>query len=269
MSTPLNPIKILTYNIHKGFSSSHLRFVLHHIKNAIDEINPDIVCLQEIQGEHTARQERIQDWPSETQFEFLARQIWPHFVYGKNAIYKRGHHGNAILSKFPFLSWENIDVSFSPKASRSLLHAVAKIPGYDQPFHIVCIHLGLFRHERKKQLRTLSERIESHIPHHEALIVAGDFNDWLYQAEFFLETDLNLQEAFKTTYGYHAKTFPVWRPTLPMDRIYSRGFKVVDIRCLTELPWKKLSDHAALYAELLPLPITELSLADKNINQAV
>ncbi len=46
------------------------------------------------------------DMPPEeldSQFAFLADEIWPHFAYGKNAIYSAGHHGNAILSKHPIL----------------------------------------------------------------------------------------------------------------------------------------------------------------------
>src|SRR5690348_17238860 len=101
-------LKVLTYNIHKGFSTTRLRFVLHDIKTAINTLNPDLIFLQEIQGEHIKRATRIKKWPELTQFEFLAEAFWPHHAYGKNAIYKSGHHGNAILSKYPVIAWENI-----------------------------------------------------------------------------------------------------------------------------------------------------------------
>ena len=117
---PDTVIKILTYNIHKGFNASNRRFVLHEMKDALREINADIVFLQEIQGEHRHKQNRISDWPDTSQFEFLADQVWQHHAYGKNAIYKSGHHGNAILSKYPFVEWENINVSLMKNASRSL-----------------------------------------------------------------------------------------------------------------------------------------------------
>lgn len=247
-------LKILTYNIHKGFSQTRWRFVLHQMKEAILDINPDVIFLQEIQGKHTRRANRITDWPQQSQFEFLAEAIWPHFAYGKNAIYKSGHHGNAILSKFPFLSWENIDVSIHKKASRSILHGIVEIPDLAQQIHVICIHLGLFKTEREQQLTTLCERIESHVPHGEPLIIAGDFNDWQYQAESFLESKLALHEIYKALTGTHAKTFPVWRPTLPMDRVYYRGFNAAGCECLTGLPWRRLSDHAPIYAELSLIP---------------
>lgn len=250
----LNPqssiLKVLTYNIHKGFSVGNVRFVLHQIKEALQTIHPDLVFLQEIQGEHSKRQSKIENWPEEPQFEFLADELWPHFAYGKNAIYKKGHHGNAILSKYPIVAWENIDVSLHRRASRSLLHCTIEIPPLRQQIHAICIHLGLFKVEREKQLSILCNRIESHVPHQDPLVVAGDFNDWRGHAEDLLETDLGLQEVFKNLTGHHAKTFPAWQPTLPVDRIYYRGFKPLQGEHFNKEPWHKLSDHLPLYAEL-------------------
>lgn len=242
-------LKVVTYNIHKGFSVGNTRFVLHQIKEALNTINADMVFLQEIHGEHVGHQEKIKNWPTESQFEFLADELWSHHAYGKNAIYKKGHHGNAILSKYPFIAWENIDVALHPRASRSLLHGIIEIPETKQQIHLICIHLGLFKLEREKQLTTLCQRIESHVPHHEPLIVAGDFNDWRGHAEKHLETDLGLQEIFKSMTGRHVSTFPNWRPTLAVDRIYFRGLKPVVCQRFNKEPWHKLSDHLPLYAE--------------------
>ena len=242
-------IKILTYNIHKGFSTGNRRFILHEIKESLRHVNADIVFLQEIYGKHTISEQSIDNWPDETQLEFLADEVWHHHAYGKNAIYKAGHHGNAILSKYPFVEWENIDVSLMRSASRSLLHGTIEIPDTQQRLHIICVHLGLFGIERQKQLSTLIERIDSHVPHDEALIIAGDFNDWRGKAERHLNADLGVHEVFKTTSGRYAKTFPAWLPMLTMDRIYSRGLDVTQCQHLHGQPWRKLSDHTPLLAE--------------------
>src|SRR5690606_6118138 len=117
--------------------------------------------LQEIQGEHKRHESKIVNWPGQSQFEFIAEQFWPHFAYGKNAIYENGHHGNAILSKFPFIQWENIDLAIHKRASRSLLHGILQIPGSSISIHAICIHFGLFKTEREQQLRQLCNRIES------------------------------------------------------------------------------------------------------------
>lgn len=242
-------LKVLTYNIHKGFSATNLRFVLHEIKNLLRRINADIIFLQEVHGERTISNNRFADWPTNRQFEFLADQVWHHCVYGKNAIYKSGHHGNAILSKYPFVEWENINVSFLKSASRSLLHGIIQIPGNDRKIHIICAHLGLFGQERERQLATLVKRINSHVPANEPLIIAGDFNDWRGRAEHFLRHDLGVKEAFKIKYGAYARTFPAWLPVLSMDRIYYRDLDIVNCSHLKGQPWRSLSDHTPLLAE--------------------
>ncbi len=244
-----DPFKVLTYNIHKGFSTGNFKFVLHQIREAIETANVDLVLLQEIQGEHHLKKRRVSDWPSLSQFEFLADKMWPHYAYGKNAVYLSGHHGNAILSKYPILHWENINVSASKRASRSLLHAVIKLPGSGPYLHAFCIHLALRAPERRRQLRLLSSRIESHVPEECPLIVAGDFNDWLGQAEKNISHRLGLEEVFKRLTGKRAKTFPVWWPVLPVDRVYYRGLEPLSCSILDSRTWRRLSDHAALCAE--------------------
>ncbi|MCW9012191.1 MAG: endonuclease/exonuclease/phosphatase family protein [Gammaproteobacteria bacterium] len=244
-----NTIKILTYNIHKGFNVGNRRFILHDIKDALRRVDADMVFLQEIQGEHRILQDKIDDWPSEAQFEFLADQVWHHHAYGKNAIYRSGHHGNAILSKYPFGDWENINVSPMRSASRSLLHGTIALPGTGENLHVICVHLGLLGPEREKQLTTLVRRIQSHVPAHEPLIIAGDFNDWRGKAEKHLTTELGVHEVFKTTTGRYARSFPAWMPTLTMDRIYSRGLEAMQCQRLHGHPWRRLSDHTPLIAQ--------------------
>ena len=242
-------IKILTYNIHKGFSTSNRRFVLHDIKESLRLVDADVLLLQEIHGERVISNNRFDDWPNNRQFEFLADEVWHHHAYGKNAIYKSGHHGNAILSKYPFVRWENIDVSFMRSASRSLLHGIIEIPGIEQKIHFICVHLGLFSRERASQLSTLVKRINSHVPMDEPLIIAGDFNDWRGLAESYLHHDLGVKEVFKSIRGGHARTFPAALPVLSMDRIYYRGLDAIHCQRLHDQPWNRLSDHTPLLAE--------------------
>ncbi len=242
-------LKIVTYNIHKGFSVANQRFVLHEIKHAVMETDADIVFLQEVYGEHSKWEKKLTNWPDHSQFEFIADSIWHHHAYAKNAIYESGHHGNAILSKYPFSEWENINVSLFKQASRSLLHGIIQLPGSDLPIHLICVHLGLFGFERRRQLSTLIRRIKSHVPDNEPLIIAGDFNDWLIRAEQHFHEELGITEVFKAHAGKYARSWPAWMPVLKMDRIYSRGLQIVDTRHLKGQQWRKLSDHIPLYAE--------------------
>ena len=79
------------------------------------------------------------------------------------------------------------------------------------------------------------------------MIIAGDFNDWRRRAERHLHQDLGLEELFVQMQGRHARTFPVWAPVLPVDRIYYRGLQPVACKRLCTGPWRDLSDHAALF----------------------
>ena len=126
---------------------------------------------------------------------------------------------------------------------------IIEIPGSECVVHIICVHLGLFERERQNQLAVLAKRIKSHIPEDEPLIIAGDFNDWRSRAERHLHEDLGVKEAYKTTRGAHARTFPAWFPVLSMDRIYYRGIEVNDCHRLHGQPWSRLSDHTPLLAE--------------------
>lgn len=237
-------LRILSYNIHKGFSPRNSRFVLKEIRQAIRTVNADLVFLQEVLGSHQKHSEKHSNWIPGAQFEFLADEIWPHFAYGKNAIYQHGHHGNAILCKLPFSRWENTDVSRFKYSQRGILHGVI-----GDNLHVFCMHLGLLGFERRFQLQALIETVEKHVPAGAPLIIAGDFNDWWCAVDGKLRRELGVREAFREMRGKPARTFPVAMPLLQLDRIYYRGLQVLDVSRLVDDHWQHLSDHCALYAE--------------------
>jgi len=241
-------ISLLSYNVHKCFQTHSQRHIATDIHEALKEADPDLVLLQEVQGQHRKNRFQYQHDPETPDYELLAQDYWPHIIYGKNAIYKDAHHGNAILSKMPLGDWENIDISRMVRASRSILHV--SIDGKRKyPLHIICVHLGLFKQERIEQLETLSKRIHEHVPDDCPMIIAGDFNDWLRHATNPMEKELGLKEVFKETTGDYAKTFPAKWPTLRVDRIYYRGLKLIKSNVLKDPPWRELSDHLPVYAE--------------------
>lgn len=243
-------MRILSYNIHKGFSSSNLKFVLGRIREAVQPLNADLVLLQEVQGRHDGHSKSRSDWPSVTQMEYLAESIWPHFAYGRNAIYESGHHGNAVLSKHPIAYWENQDVSSSSLERRGLLHAAIKFPGLSVPLHVICVHLSLFESSRQSQLEELCARVNKVVPAGAPLVIGGDFNDWRERASDLLSDRLGMKECNLGLHGRHAKTFPSWLPLLPLDRLYIRGLECRAASGLSGVPWSDLSDHLPLLVDL-------------------
>ena len=243
-------LKILTLNLHKGFSYFGRRFVLHELREAIRGISADIVFLQEVLGEHDGHAGRRDNWPEVSQYEFLADSIWQDYAYGKNAVYPRGHHGNALLSKYPILEFENRDVSEAGAESRGLLLARIDIPHRNEQLHAICVHLGLAARHRTEQLAKLTGIINRELPRDAPVIVAGDFNDWRSHANGMLFEGAGLIEAFADARGRSARSYPARQPLLRLDRIYTRNLDVLEPRVLSHRPWSHLSDHAALVAQI-------------------
>lgn len=223
-------LRVLSFNMHKGKGWFNVKSQLPILRDEIRKIEPDIVLLQE---------------SKDNQFEFLAEEIWEHVRYGKNAIYPDGHHGNAILSKYPILFSENIDISMGKYERRSILHAKISLHN-NKHLHLLCVHLGLFKKDRNRQLNYIVDHINEKIPKSHPLILGGDFNDLYSHATEPLIHRLGLEESFLNYHGSYARTFPAWAPMLRLDRIYCRGFKTVHAQCLTHKKWKGLSDHIAI-----------------------
>jgi endonuclease/exonuclease/phosphatase family metal-dependent hydrolase len=246
-------LKILSYNMHKGYCMRNRHYVIENMRSALHAVSADIVFLQEIKGQHPLPAQRELHGQS-SQLDFMAGEHWLHQAYGKNAIYTEGDHGNAILSKFPLLSWKNHDISTNRFEQRGLLHATMGLPN-GRELHLLCVHLNLLQRGRAKQVTFITRHIEQHIPHDAPLILAGDFNDWRLRATPTLLQQTGLIDARQHLHGSHARTYPSFMPLLHLDRIYLRGLEPLRTGVLSGSPWNRLSDHSALLSEtLLPAP---------------
>lgn len=245
------PFRIATLNMHKGISHLNGRVVIHELKEELRLLNADIVFLQEVQGLHLRHAERHgSHWPEEPQHEFLARDHWHSCAYGCNVAYDHGHHGNAILSRFPLIGLHNQDVTHLRFERRGVLHCQYQIPEWDTPLHCVCVHLSLFGRSRRHQMDRMVEQIERWVPETSPLIVAGDFNDWSNRADTLLARRLGLSEVFHACTGRIASSFPSFFPLLTLDRIYVRGLDIQTTGVHSGPPWSRISDHAALSCDL-------------------
>jgi endonuclease/exonuclease/phosphatase family metal-dependent hydrolase len=243
-------LTVMTVNTHKGFTSFNRKFMLPELRDAVRKVGADIVFMQEVLGAHEGHGKKIEDWPDAPHYEFLADSIWPQHAYGRNMVYPKGHHGNAIMSKFPIVEYQNHDVSLPGPEKRGLLHCQIKVDGFPKDVHAICVHLGLAEAHRQQQLALLCEITHTEVPPDAPLIVAGDFNDWRRRANDILWNEAGLREIFVSAYGEPAKTFPSIFPLLSLDRIYVRNCSVHLPVVLPRRPWAHLSDHAPLAAEI-------------------
>lgn len=246
VSTPIT-LNVLTMNMHMGFGFLNRRFILPELRDAMRSVSADVVFLQEVHGEQQNHAQRVKDWPTTSQYEFLADSMWDDFAYGRNAVYPHGHHGNALLSKYPIIRHENLDVSILGTEERGLLHCVLEVPRFGE-VHAICVHLGLKEGHRRQQLSLLADLV-SRLPQKAPVVIAGDFNDWRQKADATLAS-AGMREVFVETFGAPAKSFPARFPLLRLDRIYVRNARVRAPKVLSNRPWSHLSDHAPLAVEV-------------------
>jgi endonuclease/exonuclease/phosphatase family metal-dependent hydrolase len=241
--------RVLTVNTHKGFTFFNRKFILHELREAVRSVAADVVFLQEVQGTHDRHHLRFANWTPAPHYEFLADTMWPQFAYGRNAVYPRGHHGNAVLSKFPIVRSENRDISIAGPEQRGMLHCVLRIPNEQRDVHAICVHMGLRESHRRQQVELLCELVRG-LPEDAPVVVAGDFNDWRRRAHRVLQ-QAGLHEVFLNADGRSARSFPARFPLLQLDRIYVRNATVHAPLVLSRKPWSHLSDHLPLAAEIV------------------
>ncbi len=241
-------LKIISFNIHKGFDWKNTVYTLSAMKEFIKSTKADLVFLQEVVGKNEKYKERgIVD----TQFEYFADGLWPHYSYAQNALYDHGHHGNLILSKYPIESWENINLSTNPFEHRGMLICKITLPKLkDKCFYAACLHLNLLHKGRIKQYEKIQHFIHQKNHLDPTLVIAGDFNDWNMRASDTFEDLLGMYEVHKYSHGVYAKTFPAAFPFLSLDRIYVKNLKVIQSHTIDPGKTNQLSDHLPLFCEV-------------------
>jgi endonuclease/exonuclease/phosphatase family metal-dependent hydrolase len=252
-------LKILTYNIHKGQSANRRRATLAEIEQVMVQAQADIILLQEVVGENLRWQKL---GLINQQVNFLCADKWPHFAYGRNALYQHGHHGNLILSKFPIKSTYNIDLSTNPFEQRGILVCHLEIPIAEESdagtveLVAMCVHLNLLRGGRSAQYQKIHQFIERELGHlleQEGAgpsFIAGDFNDWNQEAKQIFVNHLRMREAHFHLHGEYARTFPAFYPMLRLDRIYTKNLEILEAGVIHNSLTRSLSDHLPLWSRV-------------------
>ena len=236
-------LRVATYNIHKGVQGlgPTRRLEIHNIGHAVEQLDADIVCLQEVRKLHRREEQYFTRWPELPQAEFLAPEGYE-AVYQTNATTRYGEHGNALLSRWPVISRGHEDMSDHRFEQRGLLHV--KVQAHRRTINVVVLHLGLIAGSRVRQLEQLGRFIDREIPKREPLIVAGDFNDWGCK----LRPVMN-QIGLRDFIAPRLLTYPSRLPLTQLDFIYARGLKPVGVEIPKGRIWWRMSDHLPLIAE--------------------
>ena len=238
-----NAFRVATYNIHKGVQGlgPARRLEIHNIGHAIEQLDADVVCLQEVRKVHRTEEKYFKNWPALAQADFLAPEGYES-IYKTNATTKHGEHGNALLSRWPVVTHQHEDMSDHRLEQRGLLHVELQVQ--ERLVHVIVVHLGLIPASRIRQVVQLLAFIDREIPKQDALLVAGDFNDWGARVGRMLQ-DANLKEWSQG----RSPTYPSRLPMVQLDHVYARGLRPVGLMVPHGRIWRQMSDHLPLVAE--------------------
>ncbi|MEO7940695.1 MAG: endonuclease/exonuclease/phosphatase family protein [Burkholderiaceae bacterium] len=239
----MNIVRVATYNIHKGVQGMgpRRRLEIHNLGHAVEQLDADIVCLQEVRRLNRGEARYFSRWPDVPQADYLAPPGYE-AVYRTNATTRHGEHGNAMLSRWPVLAHQHEDMSDHRFEQRGLLHSQVNVHG--QAVHVVVVHLGLMRASRLRQIAQLERYIAREVPVTAPLIVAGDFNDW--------GTMVQREMAGMGLLGFKGPihpTFPSRLPLAQLDHVYARGLLPHGLLVPRGRIWWRMSDHLPLVAE--------------------
>src|SRR5271157_254736 len=206
-------MRLLSYNIHKGIGGRDRRYRLERVIQVIEDQNPDLICLQEV-DRHVART-RHDDQPRQFIEAFHAAA----HLYQLNVKLKNGGYGNLLLSRWPFRDHHQISLRLKHRKARGAQMAVIDTP--EGSLHLVHWHLGLAEKERHWQVNHLLThplfREAGDLP----VLIAGDSNDWRntlaagpFAAHGFAHVTAPISRF---------RSFPAYFPMGSLDKAFYRG----------------------------------------------
>lgn len=244
-------LRVMSYNIHRAIGVDRL-FRPERIARIIRHHEPDILLLQEVDvGVPRSRNLNLAE-------ELAGLCDYPHWALGLNVTLRRGHYGNATLSRFPLATQRNIDLTLSGRKARGCLYTAVELPDdrEDAParsLSVFNLHLGLSFQERPKQIGILVNSPEFKALATEApCLVAGDFNDWFTRLAPMFTEIMGFRCATSPSENFQSPylTYPSFSPTGGLDKIFVRGpLKIMKRqRCRMRIS-KIASDHLPVLAD--------------------
>jgi endonuclease/exonuclease/phosphatase family metal-dependent hydrolase len=243
--TDPNTLRVATYNIHKGVQGLGplRRLEIHNLAVAVEAMDADLICLQEVRALNRREARYFPHWPSQGQAEFLA-PVGYESVYRSNAITRHGEHGNGLLSRWPVITHQHEDMSDHRLEQRGLLHVSVQLE--HQTVHVLVIHLGLVRASRVRQVEQILRFVEREVPHGAPVVIAGDFNEWSgWMKAAFAEVGVQGWD------GGRQPTYPSRLPVVQLDHVFHRGLQPLGLTVPRGPVWSRMSDHLPLIAEFV------------------
>lgn len=224
---------VASYNIHKCVGTDG-RFDPARIGSVIAELNADVVAIQEA-DERFGRKRGLLD------LKALRDETGLTLVPTSVAADGHGWHGNALLMREGAVKRMR-RLALPGAEPRGALVADLDMPA--GPLRLVAAHLGLLRHSRRWQLRSILDAIEDgpKIP----TLLVGDFNEWRPGRRSSLH-------ALKPVFGPLPRglsSFPSYFPVVALDRVIGSPGLVTEIEVHDSPLAQVASDHLPLKAKI-------------------
>ncbi len=189
-------LTLATYNIH-GCIGRDGRYAPERIRDVIRELDADVVAVQEIDAPERHGLELAYWLGEESRLRVIA---------GPTLLERKGHHGNAVLTRCQYGDIRLLDLSRPRREPRGAIDLDLRCNG--ATIQVIATHLGLRTRERRIQVQRLLERVGQNC------ILMGDFNEWWLWG-FPLR---RLKAVFARSPAL--PTFPSARPVFALDRIW-------------------------------------------------
>lgn len=219
-------VKVATFNIHIGKDAENNLNLRETIKT-LQATHADIIGLEEIER-HSPRS-MFEDQP-----RLLAEALGLYYHFEPALSVGPFEFGNALLSRYPIISTERIELK-SHKEDRVALLATLEVQG--EPLRVLVTHLGLVKQERAHDVEELNKRLQER---EGPVLVLGDFNTNLQAPEL----QPWLQHLQPTT-EHEVETFPGSGEQIDYV-LASKQFKTTSSYTVSS----QASDHVPLVSEL-------------------
>ncbi|MDF2548149.1 MAG: hypothetical protein K0R93_3047 [Anaerosolibacter sp.] len=228
----INGLNIMSFNIHHG--KNRLGFyTLDQIGKLITDHQIDIVGLQEV-DKYVVRSK------FEDQVKKIANETAMYYAFAPNMRLAGAEYGNAILSKYPIESYQNVRLP-GFRERRGLL--MSKIHVGDKSVNFLVTHLGLTKEEKQNQFNVLKQYVEYL---GERTVLVGDFNS-RPDHEGILGLKNFLVDAAADSEDYHQHTYDGIVIKSRIDYIFlSPDMKATDYKVIES----DISDHLPLMASI-------------------
>ncbi len=226
-------VRIATWNLHSCIGTDG-RLDPARIGDELEGLDADWIALQEVDGRKPAVD-------GLDQLGYLSERAGMQAIAGPNLHDERGAYGNGLLTRWPALREDRIDLSVPGREPRGAIDATFDVGG--RPVRILVTHLGLGRAERRRQIGILRREVAGPA---EAVLLAGDLNEW--------RPERRPSGLFPEPFPFvtRARTFPSQAPILPLDRVLATPRPTsATIRVAGGGAAKRASDHRLLIVDLV------------------